>query len=98
MDKTFVDLYLEDPNINIDDYIDQWHDEDNSDMDLHEYLGFTNAEWTAFINTKDINKALEMARQRKIKFKQLDKSAKSFQKIKEAKQAIKKAQEFYKNK
>lgn len=51
--KTFFDLYAEGNAlaVEIDDYIDKWHDSsDEVDCELHEYLGLTEEEYSAFMS------------------------------------------------
>ena len=91
MFKTFVDLYMEDPTTNMSDYLEAWHTGDKKGLKLYEYLGFTKEEWMAYLSSKKLKTGLDLAIARKMKEK-LNRSAKSLQKIKEAKQAIKKAQ------
>lgn len=52
------DALLED----IDDYIDEWHDSD-SDEDLHDFLGMTFEEYSAWVENDSILKTIFYARE-----------------------------------
>jgi hypothetical protein len=45
-DYSFVDYQMDNDLVNL--MIDQWHDSD-SDLELHEYLGWTEEEYTAYL-------------------------------------------------
>ena len=43
---------------NIDDYVDAWHDSDDEDVQLHEYLGFTLDEYKLWVEQPSALKSI----------------------------------------
>jgi len=49
-DATFMELHKQGLELDIDDYIDEWHNGD-SNKELHEYLGMTWDEYKIYLET-----------------------------------------------
>ena len=49
----------------VDDFIDQWHEDPNTNLLLHEYLGLTWAEYKRFVT--DITTLPEIVQKKKLK-------------------------------
>lgn len=51
MEKNFHELYLEGKVTidDIDDFIENWHNGDGEGLELHEYLGLTEEQYSHFV-------------------------------------------------
>jgi hypothetical protein len=62
--SNFIEQYLKDPTLDIDDSIDHWHNTHEDNLELHEYLGFTWLEWGYYVESGDLLGMIERAKAR----------------------------------
>lgn len=70
--STFIELCLSGDAFldEIDDYVDKWHDGDGQNLELHEYLGLNDEEYSLWLTSPSQLANIIFAREHKIPLQQ----------------------------